>query len=163
MQTAGKQPNRTNRPDEPSLLTKCVATVLFSGYSPVAPGTAGSIVALIPLIVFPGISKLTLALLITMGFIAGVWSSRRFEKAYGDDPQVVVIDESVGMWVTMMFIPISWMNIVIGFILFRTFDIIKPPPARQLENLRNGWGIMLDDVAAGIYAGIIVFIINLLW
>ncbi len=159
MSTTVNQPNHIN---EPSFITRCVATVFFSGYSPVAPGTAGSLVALIPLIIFPGIHVFVLVAMIIIGFAAGVRVSNMFEAAYGDDPQVVVIDEAVGMWITMLFVPITWFNLGAGFLLFRIFDIIKPPPARQLEALTNGWGIMLDDVAAGIYAGILVFLITMI-
>ncbi len=162
MQAPGKPPNRINRAAEPAFITKCIATVFFSGYSPVAPGTAGSIVALIPLIIFPGMSTVTLALITISGFSIGVWASKQFERVYGDDPQIVVIDETVGMWVTMLFVPVTWFTMTAGFILFRIFDIIKPPPARQLEAIPNGWGIMLDDVAAGVYAGLTVFLTTLL-
>ena len=158
MSTTVKEPNRVNSSVKPAFLTRCIATVFFSGYTPIAPGTAGSLIALIPLIVFPGMSPLYLALLIAAGFTAGVHASKQFEQAYGDDPQFVVIDETVGMWVTMLFVPITPVTLIAGFLLFRIFDIIKPPPARQLETLPNGWGIMLDDVAAGIYAGLVVLL-----
>lgn len=157
-----KQPNRVNRTVEPAWLTKCIATVFYSGYSPVAPGTAGSLAALIPLILFQNIPVAVLGGMVIVGFVLGVWSSKQFELAYGDDPQIVVIDEAVGMWITMLLVPISWFTLIAGFVLFRLFDIIKVPPARQLEALRNGWGIMLDDVASGIYAGVTVFLITLL-
>jgi len=160
MSTAVKQPNRTN---DPSFITRCIATVFFSGYSPVAPGTAGSLVALIPLIIFPGIPIFTLLVMIVIGFSIGVFVSKKYEMVYGDDPRVVVIDEAVGMWITMLFVPITWLNLGAGFLLFRIFDIIKPPPARQFEAIPNGWGIMLDDVAAGIYAGILLFLITMIW
>lgn len=162
MSVTVKQPNHINRDAEPSLITKCIATVFFSGYSPVAPGTAGSLVALIPLIIFPDIPISGLGLMIIVGFAVGIWVSNQFEIAYGDDPQVVVIDEAVGMWITMLFVPITWFHLGAAFILFRIFDIIKPTPARQLEALPNGWGIMLDDVAAGIYAGILLFLLTMI-
>ena len=68
------------------------------------------------------------------------------------DPQFVVIDEVAGQLITLIAIPVSWKSILLGFILFRGFDIVKPPPLRQLEHLREGIGIVLDDVAAGLYA-----------
>ena len=79
-------------------------------------------------------------------------------KRYGDDPSIVVIDEIVGMWITLLFLPKSFMISLIAFILFRAHDIVKIPPARQLESLRNGFGIMLDDVVAGAYANLSVWI-----
>lgn len=159
MPAAEKRPNHPDTLVKPAFLTRCIATSLFSGYSPIAPGTAGSIVGLIPLIIFPEISFYTLALMVVAGFLAGVWVSKQFERVYGDDPQIVVIDETVGMWTTMLFVPITPFTLTAGFILFRIFDIIKPPPARQLEPIPNGWGIMLDDIAAAVYAGLIVLLI----
>jgi len=162
MPSTTNQPNQIKRDAGPSFISKCIATAFFAGYSPVAPGTAGSLIALLPLFFFPGIHTFILALLIIFFFILGVWVSKKFEAALGKDPQVVVIDEVVGMWVTMLFVPITWFNLAAGFILFRFFDITKPPPARQLEELQHGWGIMLDDVAAGIYAGFVLFLITLI-
>jgi phosphatidylglycerophosphatase A len=160
MQPAGNQPKRTDPAPQPSFITKCIATVFYSGYAPIAPGTAGSLVALLPLIIFPTISTSTLLVIVIIGFFIGVGVSRQFERAYGEDPQVVVIDEAVGMWITMLFVPVTWKTLALGFILFRIFDIIKPPPARQFEAVPNGWGIMLDDVAAGIYAALLLFLIT---
>jgi phosphatidylglycerophosphatase A len=68
------------------------------------------------------------------------------------DPQFVVIDEVAGQWITLLFAPVAWKTVLAGFILFRAFDIVKPPPVRQLERLPQGTGIVVDDVAAGIYA-----------
>jgi phosphatidylglycerophosphatase A len=68
------------------------------------------------------------------------------------DPQFVVIDEVAGQWITLLFAPVAWKTVLAGFILFRAFDIVKPPPVRQLERLPEGTGIVVDDVAAGIYA-----------
>lgn len=70
----------------------------------------------------------------------------------GKDPQFVVIDEVAGQWVALLFAPLAWKTLLAGFILFRAFDIVKPPPVRQLERLPEGTGIVMDDVAAGIYA-----------
>jgi len=68
------------------------------------------------------------------------------------DPQSVVVDEVAGQWITVLFAPVSWKTLLVGFILFRLFDILKPPPVRQLERLPEGVGIVMDDVAAGLYA-----------
>jgi phosphatidylglycerophosphatase A len=81
------------------------------------------------------------------------------------DPSIVVIDEIVGMWITMLWLPKSLPVLVAGFLAFRAFDIVKPYPARQVERIPHGWGIMLDDVFAGIYAlattHVIVYLLNL--
>jgi phosphatidylglycerophosphatase A len=68
------------------------------------------------------------------------------------DPQFVVIDEVAGQLITLIAVPVSWKSLLLGFILFRGFDIVKPPPVRQIENLPGGFGIVLDDVGAGLYA-----------
>ncbi len=68
------------------------------------------------------------------------------------DPQFVVIDELAGQWVALLFAPLTWKTLAVGFILFRGFDIVKPPPVRQLERLPEGTGIIVDDLAAGFYA-----------
>ncbi len=76
------------------------------------------------------------------------------EKQFGDDPSIVVIDEVVGMWISLLFLPKTLLVATLAFLLFRAHDIVKIPPARQLEAVPNGFGIMLDDVVAGIYANI---------
>jgi phosphatidylglycerophosphatase A len=68
------------------------------------------------------------------------------------DPQFVVIDEVAGQWLTLLFVPVTWKTMLAGFILFRAFDIVKPPPVRQLERLPEGTGIVVDDIGAGLYA-----------
>jgi phosphatidylglycerophosphatase A len=72
------------------------------------------------------------------------------------DPQFVVIDEVAGQLITLVAIPVSWKSLLLGFILFRGFDIVKPPPVRQLEHLPEGVGIVLDDVGAGLYALVVM-------
>jgi len=79
------------------------------------------------------------------------------------DPREIVIDEVAGFLLTMLFLPCSWLTISLGFIFFRFFDILKPYPIKQLEKLRGGFGVVLDDLAAGLYANIIVRIILLIY
>lgn len=137
-------------------LTKLIATGFYSGYSPIAPGTAGSLAGL-ALYLIPGFEgPLAFPLLIILIFAIGVFSAAALERLVGEDPPVVVIDEIVGMWVSLLLLPKTLPVIAAAFLLFRFYDIVKPPPARQLERLRNGWGIMLDDVAAGLYANLTV-------
>ncbi len=159
----------------PSLVTRAVATGLFAGYIPWASGTFGTLVGL-AVYLLPGLSEpVWLSLLIVVGMSAGVVTAKKVAQATGHqltasaerakalfqpgthdvaDPSIVVIDEIVGIWITLWLVPYSRVAIVVAFILFRLFDIVKPPPARQLERIPGGWGIMLDDVAAGIYANI---------
>jgi phosphatidylglycerophosphatase A len=83
----------------------------------------------------------------------GISAATRVARASGvKDPQFVVIDEVAGQWITLLFAPVAWKTMLAGFILFRGFDIVKPPPVRQLERLPEGTGIVVDDVAAGVYA-----------
>ena len=85
--------------------------------------------------------------------IAGIPAATRVERQCGrTDPGFVVIDEVCGQLITLIGAPLGWKSLLAGFILFRAFDIVKPPPVRSLERLPGGWGIMLDDVAAGLYA-----------
>jgi phosphatidylglycerophosphatase A len=93
---------------------------------------------------------------LNFSFVIGTLASAKMEVVYGEDPPIVVIDEFVGMWISLLWLPKSIVLSFIAFVLFRLFDIFKPPPARQLEALRNGFGIMLDDVAAGIYANMVL-------
>ncbi len=91
-----------------------------------------------------------LAILVTL---VGIPAATRVARAHGKkDPQFVVIDEVAGQLIALIAVPLSWKSFLAAFILFRVFDIIKPPPVRQLERLPDGFGIVLDDVAAGIYA-----------
>lgn len=135
------------------------ATGFYSGYSPFAPGTAGSLVGIF-IYLIPGIEQpIILISLSILFFIIGIVTSSHLEKKLGDDPSIVVIDEIVGMWVSLLFLPKQLAVYIGAFLLFRLFDIVKPPPARQVEHLNGGWGIMLDDVFAGIYANIIMQIV----
>jgi phosphatidylglycerophosphatase A len=107
---------------------------------------------LIPLA--PPWGSVTLALLSGVLFGLGVWAAGEGEKFFGRvDPAPVVIDEVVGQFIPFLWRPhASWKLLIAGFILFRAFDIVKPFPARRAERARSGWGIMLDDVVAGVYA-----------
>ena len=137
-------------------------TGLYSGYVPLAPGTAGSFVGLaLVWFAFPHLNVFSQgALTLVLGALA-VWLSdsarRHFKK---EDPGQIVIDEIVGIFITMIGIPISTGFAATGFVLFRIFDVVKPPPASYFNShLKNGWGIVLDDVAAGIFANIVLRLI----
>lgn len=134
-------------------LAKALATALGAGYSPIAPGTCGTIVAiplawaLAPLLVWQ-------FLIVTAAITAlAIWAAHRADIAWGThDSGRIVIDEVAGYLVTVAFVPrTSVAALGIGFVLFRALDIIKPPPVRWLDqNLPGGWGVVLDDVAAGV-------------
>lgn len=137
-------------------VARIFATGLFTGYSPIAPGTAGSALGLaIYLISGVGDTHFFIPLII-INFIIGVITSSILEKSLGNDPSVVVIDEIVGMWISLLFLPSNLVIIISAFLLFRIFDIVKPFPCRRAEKLKLGWGIMLDDVVAGIYANLLL-------
>lgn len=121
------------------------------GYSPVAPGTLASLLALLILWVVPfSLLGLVLALLVIVG--VGGWSAGRAERLLGrKDPGPVVIDEIAGMFLSALALPRSLGLLLVAFLLFRVFDIAKPFPIRQSEILSGGLGIMLDDLIAGTY------------
>ena len=135
-----------------------VATGACSGYFPIAPGTAGSLVGLLLFATLRATGgAIAEALAIALLFFVGVWASTTAERHFGrEDPGPVVIDEVVGMLVTLAFVPVSVAGAVAGFVAFRVLDVIKPWPANRLEHLGGGLGIMADDVMAGVYAHLVV-------
>jgi len=171
MPDSGPDGNRDKIP----FFTNLIATGLFAGYVPWASGTFGTIVGIL-ISLLPGMNEPRIMIpVIVAGFFTGVVTSGRVARIVGHrlsrsaalakatfqpdghevaDPSIVVIDEIVGIWITLLFLPGGPIPVVIAFLSFRAFDIIKPPPARQLERVPHGWGIMLDDVVAGIYANI---------
>lgn len=101
------------------------------------------------------------ALVTAIIIVVGVWSADEMEPSWGEDSSRVVIDEVAGMCITLLFIPVRWQTVVTGLVLFRFFDIVKPLYVRKMENFKGGWGVMLDDVLAGVYANLILHIILL--
>ena len=145
---------------------KAFVTALGSGYSPIAPGTCGAIVACIALwllekynLVSTTTTPIAFIALITITTVMGIIATNALEAEWGKDPQKVVIDEVIGMWIAMLFIPFTLLNLTIAFILFRFFDIAKPLGVRKMENLGGGLGVMADDMLAGIYANICMLIL----
>ncbi|MFK8009817.1 MAG: phosphatidylglycerophosphatase A [Saprospiraceae bacterium] len=150
-------------------LHKLNATVLGAGYSPFAPGTMGALVGILVLFLIkwqqPELQYFTWGLLLaTIVFtLLGVWSTNELESEWGKDPSKVVVDELIGVWIAVLWIPIETQWLILGFILFRFFDILKPLGIRRLESIKGGWGVMLDDLGAGIYANIVLQIIVYFW
>jgi phosphatidylglycerophosphatase A len=107
-----------------SISSKLIATALFSGYAPFAPGTVGSLLAVL-IYWFLINSNLFLLLLSVCFFILGVFTSEEFEKRYGHDPSVVVIDEVVGMWISLLFVEKGILNVFVAFLMFRVMDVFK--------------------------------------
>ncbi|HKT79094.1 MAG TPA: phosphatidylglycerophosphatase A [Vicinamibacterales bacterium] len=133
-----------------------IATAAYCGYFPIAPGTVGSAAGLVVyLLVWWTRSPVVEVALIAATFVAGTWAATHAERFFGGiDPGPVVIDEVLGMLITLAFIPAGVSAAVAGFVLFRVFDVIKPYPANRLEKFHGGFGIMADDAMAGVYANI---------
>ena len=153
---------------EPRSFSIWIATGLGAGYFPVAPGTAGSAVGLALVLALrqtslgPAGLAVSLTALSGLLFAVGVWSAGKAEKFFGRvDPGQVVIDEVVGQIITFVATPrVAWVGLLAGFLLFRAFDVVKPFPARQCERFPGGWGIMLDDLVAGVYSLIALVILG---
>lgn len=133
-----------------------LATVAYCGYFPIAPGTVGSAAGLLVyLLVWWTKSPVVEVALIAGTFAAGTWAATHAERYFGGiDPGPVVIDEVLGMLLTLAFIPVGLSAACAGFVLFRVFDVIKPYPANRLETFHGGFGIMADDAMAGVYANL---------
>lgn len=135
---------------------KTVVTVFGLGMAPFAPGTFGALGAVLFLYILkwcavPWTPGLALSLVIGSTLL-GVWSSSKLIEEWGDDPSRVVIDEFAGLLTAMILIPLDHLNIWLGFALFRFFDILKPLGIRWIDrNVKGAWGIMLDDILAGLY------------
>ena len=137
-----------------------IATVFGAGLLKPGPGTWGSLAALLlwaayAWLAHPAPQTLLIALVlgIVISIAIGVPAATIVARESGrEDPGFVVIDEVTGQWIALLLCPADWRQALLAFVLFRLFDILKPPPARQLERLPGGWGIVFDDVAAGLYA-----------
>jgi phosphatidylglycerophosphatase A len=133
-----------------------LATAGYAGYFPIAPGTVGSAIGLLVYgLVWWTQSVAAEVSLIVILFAVGVWAGTSAERYFGGiDPGPIVLDEVVGMLITLAFIPVGWTGIVAGFVLFRIFDVLKPFPAARLEKLHGGLGVMADDAVAAVYANV---------
>lgn len=143
-------------------LANWVSTVLKIGYLPFAPGTWGSLAALgLWFLIVEMTSTITFIALISIIFALGVYVSSVTERHLDEkDPSVIVIDEWVGQWIALLFLPKSLLLGLTAFALFRLFDIWKPYPIKTLAKMPSGWGIMLDDVLAGIYALLVINVLR---
>jgi phosphatidylglycerophosphatase A len=146
---------------------KLIASGFGSGFSPVAPGTAGSLVGVLLAWLFHLLfSQYDLPIYTLFFFVFcllfisfGIISTNNLEPEWGLDSPRFVIDEIAGMLISLMFVPFAWEAVLIAFVLFRFFDILKPFGIRSLEKLPGGWGVMFDDVLAGIYANVLLHVI----
>jgi phosphatidylglycerophosphatase A len=141
-----------------------IATGVGAGYSPVIPGTAGTLIAVPIFLILSLIPSPVYEITLLAFFFLAIWSSEKAQGYWGvKDDRRIVIDEIMGFLITMFWVPGNVLSVIIGFFLFRFFDIVKPPPIRRLENLRGGYGVVLDDVLAGVYANIILRLIQLIF
>jgi phosphatidylglycerophosphatase A len=148
-----------------NLFIKIFATWGWSGYSPVASGTVGTLAAIPFYLLLARLPLPIYFLTLTTFFFLACWVSGRAELIFQQkDSGKIVIDEVVGYLVTMIAIPLDWRYIVVGFFLFRFFDIVKIQPARWFDrHLKNGYGVVLDDVAAGVYAWLALWLLTRIW
>ena len=135
-----------------------LATGFGVGYSPVAPGTLGTLVAILVYCFLSAIPSPIYEITLVGFFFFSVWISENAERFFGKkDDQRIVIDEVIGFLITMLWVPKTLSFVIIGFLLFRFFDILKPFPIRRLEKgFKGGFGVVLDDIVAGVYANIIL-------
>jgi phosphatidylglycerophosphatase A len=140
-----------------------LATGFGAGYVPIAPGTAGTLVAIPIFLILSSISFPLYALTVLTFVFFASWISEKAQDQWGkrDHPRIV-IDEIMGYLITMLWLPKTTLFIVLGFLLFRFFDIVKPPPIRLLERVKGGYGVVLDDVMAGVYANIVLQLVQLI-
>lgn len=149
------------------LFPKLIATSFGFGFLPVAPGTWGAILAIIlwlPLYLWasPLATATVTALAVLVFTVLGTWASSVSERYWGPDPVVACVDETVGQWISLLpvFAGCPWWEIVLSLALFRFFDIVKPLGIRAMERLPRGYGMMADDILAGVYSAAIILAIN---
>jgi phosphatidylglycerophosphatase A len=149
--------------DRNEKIIKLLATGFGSGLAPFAPGTIGTLVGIpICLVCLPLTWPLRFLVVVVLSALA-IFISGRAEMIYQKkDDQRIVIDEIAGFQVAMLPVAITGLHLCVAFVLFRIFDIWKPFPIRNLQQLPGGWGVVIDDVAAGIYAGIVMLLLTYL-
>ena len=143
-------------------LTVILATWFGTGFSPFASGTVGTLAAIPLYLLFSRLSLPLYLVLLVPFFLLSCWVAGQAEAIFGEqDSGKIVIDEVMGYLVTMVGIPLSLKGVVAGFFLFRLFDIVKPEPARFFDRrMKNGYGVVLDDVVAGVYACICLHLLQ---
>ena len=143
------------RADFKAKLAFILASALGAGFFPVAQGTVGTLVGIPLVFLLACLDPFAGGVFLFLFVILSVWASQVTCTLLGrDDPAEVVIDEVDGILITFFLLPFSWLYLCFGFVLFRLFDILKPYPARRLENLKGGLGVVADDLMAGVYANL---------
>ncbi|MDP6877127.1 MAG: phosphatidylglycerophosphatase A [Candidatus Marinimicrobia bacterium] len=144
-------------------ISEWIATCFKVGYLPLAPGTWGSIFAILLWWVFiKDLNLYVFGVIIVLFFIIGIVTSNiMIDELDDNDPSHIIIDELVGQWLALLFLPKGLINIAIAFILFRFFDIIKPWPISLIEKLPKGLGVMSDDLVAGFVTLVLIQVVNI--
>jgi len=161
-----KELEKGERPEESLkvMIAYMLSTGLYVGKIPKVPGTVGTVVALFPILIYwnrGGEYVLLNQIFITLAvFFIGIWTSTVIVETFKEkDPEYIVIDEIAGYMVAMIGFPTNWKILLLAFILFRIFDIFKPPPIKQFEKLPSGLGVMVDDVIAGAYTWLVMYLL----
>lgn len=140
-----------------NFIEKIIGSGFFTGYSPFASGTVASFLALLIYLFVPEFSNPTLMMLIiSFLLLIGVKLAVKFEFVYGKDPKQFTLDEFIGSWISFLFLPKKLWFVIPVFLIWRIIDIYKPFPIKKMENYKNGWGVLLDDVVAGFYSFFII-------
>jgi len=135
---------------------KAIGSMFGIGYLPRGGGSVAAGVYCFLMIFLPFRSETLELISVLIVSAIGVWSSSRVEKAWGIDSNKVVIDEVAGMMISLLFIPKGILNLILAFVFFRFFDILKPFGIRKMERLPSGWGVMADDILSGVYSWILL-------
>lgn len=141
---------------------RLISTCLGIGYTPKGGGTVAAVVCCIGwYFAWAGGNEHFLAQVLVTVFITaiGIYSAGKMEPYWGEDSYRVVIDEVAGMCLTLLFVPVRWQYVAVGLVLFRFFDIAKPLGIRKMERIGGGWGVMMDDLLAGLYANLLLQIV----
>ena len=144
-------------------ILKILATFGPIGYVPIAPATAGSAVVTLIAWFVPAPDILSTLALIAVGAVAAAWIAGEAEKDLGKDAKPIVIDEAVGQSLALLFVPRTIPSYLLAFLLFRVFDVWKPYPIDRLQDLPGGWGIVADDLLAGVYAMALGHLAHAVW
>ncbi len=140
-----------------------VGSVFGIGFIPFAPGTFGSLAAALAYLFIPVLANpFVLLVLLAVVTAAGIWAGGLMERKFGEDPSATVVDELAGQWVALIAMPVAPVAVALSFLFFRLYDIVKPGPVDHLQRLPGGWGIMADDLLAGLLANLSVRLLVLL-
>lgn len=140
-----------------------IATAGGAGFFPFAPATFASLLLALLLWAVGGAGLGLRLVMLAVWIVVGTWASDRAEQRYGHDARCIVVDEVAGLWLSVLWVPWDLPHLAAAFFLFRVFDVLKPPPAYQLQSLPGGWGIMADDLAAGLYTLLVLWVAGLLF